>query len=248
MQHQADQAGDQHIGPLGARKRQVHRQENDQGQGDLQGFDPAGGTETPLQRLDPMEGLGFVEEVAKEHHQQEHAAEGQDAGLRQIQQLPVADRVMQGRIEGLAHAYPSGQGHHQQRAGEAHAEHRNHQTPGEEEPLLARRELIEHAGVHHGVVEGERDLQQQQHQRDPGGRQALHTEHDHQAGGTAGQRNGEVAQVAHARRRGSRAHDGRSPRQPPWPDLAGEPRLRVRKRRRLSRLSRAQNGTSEAPN
>jgi len=205
LQHQPDHPGDQHIGALAAGQGPGHREQHHQGQGDLQGGDPAGGTEATLQWLEPVKGLGFVEEVAEKNHQQEHAAEGQDPGLRQIQQLAVAGRVMESRIKGLAHPHPAGQGHHQQGAGETHAKHRNHQAPGEEETLLTRRELIEHPGVHHGVVEGEGDLQQQQHQGDPGCREALQTQHDGQSSRAAGHRDIQVAQIAHGGRQVSRA-------------------------------------------
>ena len=110
-----------------------------------------------------MEALGFVEEIAQADHQQEHAAEGQDARLGQLEQVVIVVGMVQGGIEGRGQADAAGQADQQQGAEEAHAEDRDHQAPGEEKLLLARGQPIEHAGVDHGVVKGEADLQRQQH-------------------------------------------------------------------------------------
>ena len=67
----------------------------------------------------------------------------------------------------LTQAGAAGQSHHHQGTGEAHTEHRDHQTPAQKKALLPRGQPLQHPGIDHGVVEGERDLQHQQDQSDP---------------------------------------------------------------------------------
>ena len=140
-----------------------------------------------------MQGLGLIEKVAQKHHQQEHAAKGQNPWFGNCQQFSIVVRIVQCSIEGFAHPHPTGQGDHGQRPNKAHTEYRNHQPPGEEELLLARAKPIEYPGIDNGIVEGEGDLQQQQHQGEPGGLQAGPAGHYRQASRTTPQGNGQVA-------------------------------------------------------
>ena len=91
--------------------------------------------------------------------------------------------MVQGRIQGLAKAHLAGQGHHHQGTQKAHAKHRDHQAPGEEKLLLAGGHAIQHPGIHDRVVEGEGDLQQQQHQGQPCSFKSLEPPHRGQAHG-----------------------------------------------------------------
>ena len=63
-----------------------------------------------------MEAFGFVEEIAQAHHQQEHAAEGQDARLRQLEQFVIVVGMVEGGIEGRGQADAAGQADQQQGA------------------------------------------------------------------------------------------------------------------------------------
>ena len=100
LQHQADHPGNQQLAPVGRRDPDLQQQQHHQGKGDLQGFDPAGAAEPRLNRPHPVQALGFVEEVAQADHQQEHAAEGQDARLGQLEQLVVGLGMVKGVIKG----------------------------------------------------------------------------------------------------------------------------------------------------
>ena len=142
-----------------------------------------------------MEALGFVEEIAQADHQQEHAAEGQDARLGQLEQVVIVVGMVQGGIEGRGQADAAGQADQQQGAEEAHAEDRDHQAPGEEKPLLARGQPIEDAGINHGVVKGEADLQGQQHAGNPDGLPTLDRRHHRETRETQSNGKFEVAKV-----------------------------------------------------
>ena len=141
------------------------------GQHDLECLDVAELLERFLDHLDPVMLLIGIKEEFEPDQQQERAAKAHDPGMRAFDDVLVIDRLFDRQPQRLDRTDLGRDRDDQQREQDPHPEHRDQHAPGEKALLPDRIHVLEHHGVHHGIVERQRYFEHRQHQADPGRRQ-----------------------------------------------------------------------------
>lgn len=173
---QAEDAGDQdglrlvHVGAavLVGVGGEGHRGDDQDDQRDARGqhVDLAELGERTLQPGEPLD-VAVLEDEVEEDHQQEHATEGGDGRVSVRDQLLVHVLVGHGEIDGLDGPDLGTDRHDDHGEDQAHAEHGDEDTDGEEDLLPEGIHLLQDSGVDHRVVEGQRDLEDGEDRHDP---------------------------------------------------------------------------------
>lgn len=111
--------------------------------------------------------LPVLEDEVEEDHQQEHAAEGGDRRVGVGHQLLVLVLVVEREPYRFDRTDLGADGDDHDREDQAHAEDRDQDADGEEDLLPEGIHLLQDPGVDHGVVEGNRYLEDGQDRHDP---------------------------------------------------------------------------------
>ncbi len=116
-----------------------------------------------LDEAEPVH-LARLEDEVQEQHEQEQGAEGGDLRVRLGQDVGVAARrvlitLLQGQLHGFDRAEVGAHTDDHQRQDQPHAEHGDQDAHGEEHLLPERVHALQDLGVDHGVVEGQRHLE-----------------------------------------------------------------------------------------
>ena len=117
-----------------------------------------------LDRTEPLD-ITLLEKIVEEDEQQVDPTEHRDVRVCFVQLLGVAAGVVERQRDHVAELDLRREGDDSDREDEAHTKYRDRQTDPQERPLPARAHPFEHLGVNHGVVERERDLQDQQNEQ-----------------------------------------------------------------------------------
>lgn len=176
VRDQAGDAGEQngrrlvdvHTAVLVGVRRDGHRsdQQRDEGDTDREHVDLAELGQRPLDPAQPLD-VALLEDEVEEDHQQEHATEGGDRGMRVRDQLLVTVGLVEREVHRLDGTELRADRDDDDGEDQPHAEDGDQHTDREEDLLPEGIHLLQDSGVDHRVVEGQRDLEDGKDRDDP---------------------------------------------------------------------------------